>query len=120
MINPLDLKFKFVEIPTEILLAIWTNNYQCETITCNVKKFDIEGDAVSWGIYKGNSVLSKSLKIFCYEPMPSSRNEDFEKDFRFPSKESAIKFFRENFNDKKVNQTIQDNINKLPIDESTN
>jgi len=116
MINPLNLEFKFVEIPIEILLAVWTDRYRCEKITCKVKHFDLEGYPLSWGIYKGSSVLSKSLKIFCYEPSPSNRDENFDKDFRFPSQESAIKFFTENFPESKINKTIQDNIDKLPKD----
>ena len=51
-----------------------------------------------------------------YHENKSEGFQDFDKDFRFPSQESAIKFFTENFSESKINKTIQDNIDKLPKD----
>jgi hypothetical protein len=118
VINLLDLEFKFVEMATEILLAIWANDNYCETITCKVRKYDYQGDPLSWGIYKGNLVLSKDIKVFCIEPLPSNRDEYFDKEFRFPSSRSAIKFFRDNFKNQKINKTIEENIGKLDLEET--
>lgn len=112
MINPLELEFEFKETITEIMLAFVAGKHYREIISCKAMYFDFDGEPNSWGIYKGNSVLSKSLKVFIVEPLPSSRDEEC----RFPTKESAIKFFKENFLFKKINKTIQENYDLLPKD----
>lgn len=116
MINPLELEFEFKETITEIMLAFVAGKHYREIISCKAMYFDFDGEPNSWGIYKGNSVLSKSLKVFLIEPLPSSRDDEFIKDCRFPTKESAIKFFKENFLFKKINKTIQENYDLLPKD----
>lgn len=54
----------------------------------------------TWGIYQGSGVpapcISKSSKFFQYEPLPSSRTDEYLEDTRFPSVEMALIFWTEN------------------------
>ena len=53
-------------------------------------KYDEEGAPISWGIRMGGFVMSKEDGEFCHEPMPSSRDEEFFKEFRFDSPQEAL------------------------------
>jgi len=53
--------------------------------------------SIKWKISRGNSDLSKNIFLFCISPLPSSRNEEYFKEFRFDSPEEAINCFKEFF-----------------------
>jgi len=45
-----------------------------------------------FGVYYGSLILNKFEKTFDYEVLPSSRNEEFEKTYRFNTLEEALQF----------------------------
>jgi hypothetical protein len=53
------------------------------------KDIDIEWAGFSWAIRRNGLVLGKTQE-WQYEPMPSSRDEDFFKEFRFETLEEAV------------------------------
>lgn len=112
MNNQFEPEFIFKNEPIEILLAISPSEYRYNAIVCRATHFDLHGNPDSWGVYKDNSVLSKSLKLFIYERNPSSRDARHFEDCRFNSKEEAISFFKNNFKDSKINKTLEENFIK--------
>ena len=46
-----------------------------------------------WGIRWNGNTLNKDLAMFCYEPRPSSRGDEFYKDCRFETADQGISFF---------------------------
>lgn len=53
--------------------------------------------SIKWAVVSSSGfVFSKELKCFEYEPMPSSRTDEFLADTRFGSAEEAYYFYIEN------------------------
>jgi hypothetical protein len=66
-------------------------------ITVDSTKYDEETHLpILWGVRRGSSIMSKYTGEFDYEPMPSQRDDDFFKEYRFDSpneaKECYLKF----------------------------
>jgi len=74
----------------------WLPNYLCWVIV-EATKFDEFQKPISWAIRKSSLCLSKKTKEWEYEPMPSSRDDEYYEEFRFSSLEEAITFW-ETFN----------------------
>lgn len=71
--------------------AIFFSVYHQEWIKIDVTSFDKERkNPLSFAVRKGTSVLSKKSGTFCYEPLPSNREDDLFDEFRFDSFESAL------------------------------
>ena len=61
-----------------------------DDIYIEATKFDDNHEAISWAVRThGGLVMSKDGE-FSYEPMPSNRDEDFFKQYRFSSPKEAI------------------------------
>ena len=55
-------------------------------------KYDEEtNNPIIWAVRRGGSVMSKFTGNFDYEPMPSSRDDDFFKEYRFSTPDEAAK-----------------------------
>lgn len=53
-------------------------------------KYDEEtSNPITWAIRKGGSVMSKFTGKFDYEPIPSSRNDNFFNEYRFSTPNEA-------------------------------
>jgi hypothetical protein len=49
----------------------------------------VDSEVTSWGVYMSSLVYSKKNKQFEWEPLPSSRDNEWLKDHRFNSLEEA-------------------------------
>jgi len=65
------------------------NSYKYNDIVVKATLYD-NGIPIRWGVYKDDNVMSKYTGTFDYEILPSSRTEDFFKEYRFFSAEEAI------------------------------
>lgn len=48
-----------------------------------------------WAIFKDNYVLDTTTKEWVYEPLPSSRSEEFKERTRFDTEEGAYMFWEQ-------------------------
>ena len=69
-----------------------------EWITIEATRFDeTTNQPVTWAVRLGRSVMSNITGDFDYEPMPSSRDDDFFKEYRFSSPEEAAKCWEKHY-----------------------
>ena len=63
-------------------------------VTIEATKFDEEfSKPISWAIRCGGRCMSKITKSFDYEPLPSSRDDEFFDEYRFNTPEEAYKSY---------------------------
>ena len=81
-------------------LTIWS--YLLETEEEQMKLVLLERTSIppepeQWAIRtNGEWCLSKYKKKFCYEPLPSTRDKKYYKEFRFDSAQEALAFWIDN------------------------
>jgi len=89
-------------------IEIWDNNYQRISIECTKRR--VENNEIipeAWAILQNNDlVMSNKTGVFEYSPLPSSRDEDFFKEFRFATFDEALssfkKFYPNGFEEKQI------------------
>lgn len=75
-------------IPVAYLLKF--DSQRLEQTKIEATLFDDNGKPTSWAIRKSGTCFSKITNEFHYEPLPSSRDEDFFNEFRFNSEREAL------------------------------
>lgn len=114
-----------IELPTEVLIEIGPsatdriyiqstrfNDYETPYLELTNNGSDFSKiKPVLYGIMYGNTAMSKKTGEFQYQPLSSSRNDSFLKEFRFNSFEAAkkayIKFHgKENYFKREIENTI--------------
>lgn len=78
--------------PNSYLLDFDTDRLQ--DVSAVATRYDENKKPSSWAIRRGGSVMSKIDGLFYYEPIQSSRTDDFFKEFRFVSFEEAEECYR--------------------------
>lgn len=87
MVHSID-KSKF----TILKYGISLNEYG-DWIVIEATKFDRNGLPILWGIRSSSLALSKFSGEFNCEPMPSLRDDEFFKEYRFSSVDEAIDYW---------------------------
>jgi hypothetical protein len=60
-------------------------------ITVEATKYDENNlKPTSWAVRQRGLAMSNKTGIFCYEQLPSSRNDEYLEEFRFPTAEMAV------------------------------
>lgn len=78
--------------PNSYLIEYNPKNLMSISIIC--RKYNEIGLPTSWAIIENNDkCMSKFDGLFYYEPLPSSRNEEYFKEFRFSSSNEAYDFY---------------------------
>jgi hypothetical protein len=75
----------------------WDERHEAFVVV-EATKFNDEHTPISWAIRRSGSVMSKTTGHFDYEPMPSSRDDEFFAEYRFTSMEEAINCWDEHYN----------------------
>lgn len=68
-----------------------------EWILLEATKYDESNKPNSWAVRIGRTCMSKFTGVFDYEPMPSSRDDDFFNEYRFSTPEEAAECWSKHY-----------------------
>lgn len=86
------------------------DNYRLEWVTIESTKFNEQNNPCSWAVRKSSTCMSKFSGSFDYEPMPSSRDDEFFNTYRFSTPEEAAECWLKHYDtteSKSSNLSIQ-------------
>lgn len=71
-------------------------------VTVEAVQFDKKGNPKKWAVYRGQTFrLSKVSGQFDYEPIPSSRDDEYIKEHSFNTPEAAAAYYERSMNARK-------------------
>jgi len=69
----------------------------CQEITLDlIKGIDCERWAIKIGEFTLGKTMVEGMLVFYKDPLPSERDEEYYKEYRWDNKEDAIKFWEDN------------------------
>lgn len=68
-----------------------------EWVLLEATKYDENNKPISWTVRIGRTCMSKFTGGFAYEPMPSSRDDDFFNEYRFSTPEEAAECWSKHY-----------------------
>ena len=67
-------------------------------VTIEATKYDEQTSVpTTWAVRRGDSVMSKITGSFDYEPMPSSRDDDYFNEYRFSTPDEAAECWSKHY-----------------------
>mgnify|MGYP003425797941 FL=1 len=70
--------------------GLYFDKNRLQWVTIEATKYDEQTNVpITWAVRRGGSVMSKFTGSFDYEPMPSSRDDDFFNEYRFSTPDEA-------------------------------
>lgn len=74
------------------------DNNRLQWVTIEATKYDEQtNEPITWAVRKGGSVMSKFTGSFDYEPMASSRDDNFFNEYRFSTPDEAAECWSKHY-----------------------
>ena len=89
-------------------------------VTIEATKYDEQtNEPITWAVRRGGSVMSKFTGSFDYEPLPSSRDDDFFDEYRFSTPEEAAECWSKHYAYSELSESTSSSVSDASESNST-